>query len=145
MEYDYPDYSFTVHFPLDPRIETTTYQAPDGRSFAARTYSVTQDTGAFTITVAELGEGGTDENALVGDAVKKLTDGGIIKFDIQHRIRAGLWPPAWRRRGERRLFLRRGVLSQESTLSDRGQGVCRGRTGGGRRHALPAIAGFHLS
>jgi hypothetical protein len=88
MEYSYPDLAFTVHFPVDPAIETTSYQAPDGRAFEAHKYSVAQDTGAFTITVAELPEGTTDENVLVGDAVKKMSEGGVVKFDIQHRIRA---------------------------------------------------------
>src|SRR5712691_6868793 len=86
-EYGYPDYSFTVHFPADPKIEITTYQASDGRSFEARIYSVTQDTGVFTMTVAELPDGGTDENALLSHAVKTMTEGGMIKFDIPHRIR----------------------------------------------------------
>ena len=88
MEYSYPDLSFTVHFPVDPKIETTAYQAPDGRAFEARKYSVAQDSGTFTITIADLPEGTTDENALVGDAVKKMSEGGVVKFDIQHRIRA---------------------------------------------------------
>jgi hypothetical protein len=86
-EYAYPDHSFTVHFPAEPKIEITTYQVPDGRSFDARIYSVTQDTGVFTMTVAELPDGGTDENALISHAVKTMTEGGVIKFDIPHRIR----------------------------------------------------------
>ena len=39
-EYTYPDFSFTVHFPADPKIEITAYEASDGRSFEARIYSV---------------------------------------------------------------------------------------------------------
>jgi hypothetical protein len=30
-EYSYPDYAFSVAFPADPQIETTTYQVADGR------------------------------------------------------------------------------------------------------------------
>ena len=86
-EYAYPDFSFTVHFPAAPKIEITAYEASDGRSFEARVYSVTQDTGVFKLTIAELPESGTDENALVGHAVKTMTDGSVIKFDIPHRIR----------------------------------------------------------
>jgi len=88
MEYAYPDYSFTVHFPLDPSIETATYPAPDGRSFAARVYTAAQDTGVFKMTVVEVPDGGADQNALIGQAVKSMTEGGAIKFDIQHRIRS---------------------------------------------------------
>src|SRR5262245_45860086 len=87
MEYSYPDYSFTVHFPNEPAIETTTYQAADGRLLEAGIYSVSQDTGVFRMTVADLPEGGMDENALLNHAVKTMTDGGVVKFDIQHRIR----------------------------------------------------------
>jgi hypothetical protein len=86
-EYAYPDYSFTVHFPVAPNIEITTYAASDGRSFESRIYSVTRDTGVFKMTVAELPDGGTDENALIGLAVKAMSKGGIVKFDIPHRIR----------------------------------------------------------
>ena len=86
-EYGYPDYSFTVHFPAEPTIEITTYQAPDGRSLEARIYSVTQDTGVFKLTIAEPPDGETDENALVNHAVKTMTEGGVIKVDIPHRIR----------------------------------------------------------
>ena len=87
-EYAYPDFSFTVHFPVDPKIEITTYQAPDGGSFEARIYSVTQDTGVFKLTIAEVGDGGPDENDLVSHAVKTMTEGSVIKVDIPHRIRS---------------------------------------------------------
>jgi hypothetical protein len=87
MEYEYPADTFTVHFPVDPKIETTSYQISDGRSVEARVYSVAQDTGVFTMTVAKLPENGVDEKTLVNNAVKKMTEGGVIKFDIEHRIR----------------------------------------------------------
>jgi hypothetical protein len=34
-EYAYPDLSFTVHFPVDPKIEIATYEASDGRAVEA--------------------------------------------------------------------------------------------------------------
>ena len=86
MEYAYPDHSFTVAFPAEPRIEPTTYQAADGRAFAARTYSVTLDGSLFKMTVVELADANGD--ALVSHAVKTLTDGNQIKLDIPHRIRS---------------------------------------------------------
>jgi hypothetical protein len=86
-EYGYPDYSFTVHFPADPKIEVTTYQASDGRSLEARIYSVTQDTGVFRMTIADVPDGGAEENGLVSHAVKTMTEAGVIKVDIPHRIR----------------------------------------------------------
>jgi hypothetical protein len=88
-EYQSPDAAFTVHFPTDPNIETTTYRTPDGRAFGARVYSVAQENGVFTLTVADVPE--TDnqvqEDALMNEAVTRMTDGGAIKFDIPHRIR----------------------------------------------------------
>jgi hypothetical protein len=88
MEYAYPDHSFTVAFPSEPRIEPTTYQAADGRAFAARTYSVTLDGGLFKMTVVELPDANANGDALVSHAVKTLTDGNQIKLDIPHRIRS---------------------------------------------------------
>ena len=66
-----------------------TYHTPDGRSFGARVYSVAQERGVFTLTVADVPETGNQvqEDALMRDAVRKMTEGGLIKCDIQHRIR----------------------------------------------------------
>ena len=88
MEYAYPDHSFTVAFPAEPRIEPTTYQAADGRAFAARTYSVALDGGLFKMTVVDLPDTNANGEALVTHAVKTLTDGSQIKLDIPHRIRS---------------------------------------------------------
>ena len=53
-DYENRDYSFTIHFPLDPTVETTIYQAADGRSFPAQVFSAEQDTGTFKVTVVEM-------------------------------------------------------------------------------------------
>jgi hypothetical protein len=88
-EYESPDHSFTVHFPAGPNIQASAYHTPDGHSFDAHVYSATQDTGIFTLTVAEVPETGSQsqEDGLINDAIKKMTEGNLIKFDIQHRIR----------------------------------------------------------
>jgi hypothetical protein len=88
MEYAYPDHSFTVAFPAEPRIEPTTYQAADGHALAARTYSVALDGSLFKVTVVELPDTNANGEALVSHAVKTLTDGSQIKLDIPHRIRS---------------------------------------------------------
>jgi hypothetical protein len=88
MEYAYPDHSFTVAFPAEPRIEPTTYQAADGRTLAARTYSVALDGSQFKLTVVDLPDTNASGDALVSQAVKTLTDGNQIKLDIPHRIRS---------------------------------------------------------
>jgi hypothetical protein len=85
-EYAYPGDAFTVAFPTDPKIETTTYQAADGRLAEARIYSVTQDGGIFRMMVADFPDAAVEEVAMLDHAVRKLSEGGEIKLDIPHRI-----------------------------------------------------------
>jgi hypothetical protein len=86
QEYAYPDYAFTVRFPASPRVETTTYQTADGRMVPARVYSVRQNNGAFTVTVGETGNAGLDENAVIDNAIKRLSAGADVKVNMPHRI-----------------------------------------------------------
>jgi hypothetical protein len=51
-EYSYPEYAFSVSFPANPKIETTSYEVADGRSVPARVYSAREDQGQFKMTVA---------------------------------------------------------------------------------------------
>jgi hypothetical protein len=83
-EYTYP--TFTVAFPADPKIETISYRISDGRAFAARVYSVTQDHGVFTMTVADLTDSSIEEKAVVDHAIRTLSQGSEIKLNIPHRI-----------------------------------------------------------
>jgi hypothetical protein len=85
-EYSYPADAFTVSFPAEPTVESTTYQTADGRSAPARIYSVTNGNSVFKMTVVELAKAGLDETAVIGHAVKTLSEGGQIKLDIPHRI-----------------------------------------------------------
>jgi hypothetical protein len=88
-EYDNAEYSFTIHFPVAPTLEATTYRTADGRSFKAHVFSVEQETGLFKVTVVEMPGEETGEDALVvKDAAKTAKEGGVIKFDIPHRVRA---------------------------------------------------------
>jgi hypothetical protein len=84
QEYAYPAYSFGVAFPAAPKVETTTYPAPDGRAAQAHVFSVTQDDAVFKMTVAELP--GMQESAVIDRAVKTLAQGGEIKLDIPARV-----------------------------------------------------------
>ncbi len=86
QEYSYPAYSFTVAFPADPQIETTTYQVADGRSVAAHVYSVRLNNGVFKVTVAELANTSLEESAVIDHAIKTLSEGGEVKINIPHRI-----------------------------------------------------------
>jgi hypothetical protein len=85
-EYAYPDYAFTVVFPANPRAESTTYRLADGRTVPAHVYSVRENNGVFTVTVAEIGNTGLDENAVVENAIEMLSAGGEVKVNMPHRI-----------------------------------------------------------
>jgi hypothetical protein len=88
-EYENPDYSFTIHFPADPTVATTTYQAADGRTFPAHVFSANQETGSFKVTVVKMpGEETGPDAAVMKEATKIVAQGGVIKFDIEHRVRA---------------------------------------------------------
>src|SRR5437667_5598727 len=86
QEYTYPDYAFAVAFPAAPQIETTTYQVADGRSVAARVYSVRQYNLVFKVTVADLAGTGLEESAVIDHAIKTLSAGGEMKVNMPHRI-----------------------------------------------------------
>jgi len=85
-EYAYPADDFTVAFPSDPKVETTIYKAADGRAVEARVYSVTLDGAVFKMTIADLPDAATQENAVIDHAIKTLSEGGEVKLDITHRI-----------------------------------------------------------
>jgi hypothetical protein len=84
QEYAYPTYSFGVAFPVEPKVETTTYPAPDGRTPQAHVFSVTQNDAVFKMTVVELP--GMEESAVIDHAIKTLAQGGEIKLDIPARV-----------------------------------------------------------
>jgi hypothetical protein len=85
-DYSYPEYAISVAFPASPQIETTTYQIADGHSVPARVYSVRQDNGEFKMTVADVANAGLDEKAVIGYAIKTLSEAGTVKVNIPHRI-----------------------------------------------------------
>ena len=73
QEYAYQDHGFTVVFPANPRVETTTYRLADDRTVPAHVYSVRENDGVFAVTVAEIGNAGLDENAVIDSAIKRLS------------------------------------------------------------------------
>src|ERR1700686_198415 len=85
-EYSYPDYAFSVAFPANPQVQNTTYQIADNRSVPARVYTVRQNNSVFTVTVADLANTGLDERTVIDHAMKSLSAGGKVVFDIPHRI-----------------------------------------------------------
>jgi hypothetical protein len=85
-EYSYPDYAFSVAFPADPQVGTTTYQVVDNRSVPARIYSVRQTNVVFTMMVAELKGANLEESAVVDHAIKTLSQGATVRVNIPARI-----------------------------------------------------------
>jgi hypothetical protein len=85
-EYAYPDYAFAVSFPAEPKIEATTYQAPDGRTVPARVYAVIQPNSVFTMTIADLSETTLEESAVIDHAIQALSQGGEVKLNIPARV-----------------------------------------------------------
>jgi hypothetical protein len=88
QEYNYPAYSFSVSFPEEPKVETTMYQAFNGRMVEARIYSVTMGSDVLKMTVADLSDGDMEEKPVIDHAIKTLSAGGEVKVDIPHRISA---------------------------------------------------------
>jgi hypothetical protein len=85
-EYSYPDYAFSVAFPANPQVDTTTYQIADNRWVPARIYSVRQANVVFSMIVAELKGTNFDENAVVDHAIKMLSQNATVRLNIPARI-----------------------------------------------------------
>jgi hypothetical protein len=85
-EYSYPDYAFSVAFPANPQVDTTTYQIADNRSVPARIYSVHQANVVFSIIVAELEGTNLEESAVVDHAIKMLSQNSTVRVNIPARI-----------------------------------------------------------
>jgi hypothetical protein len=86
-EYEYPNETFTVDFPAEPKVETTSYQAPGGRLVEARVYSVLQEGGEFKVTVADMSDTKESEGDVMAYAVFMLSRRGELKFNIPHSTR----------------------------------------------------------
>jgi hypothetical protein len=86
-EYQYPNEGFTVAFPAEPKVETSSYRAAGGRLVEAHVYSAVQDGGAFKVTVADLSRTELSEGNVMAYAVLMLSRGGEVKFDIPHSTR----------------------------------------------------------
>jgi len=85
-EYSYPDYAFSVAFPANPQVDTTTYQITDNRSVPARIYSVRQANVVFSMIVAELEGTNLEESAVVDHAIKMLSQNATVRLNIPARI-----------------------------------------------------------
>jgi hypothetical protein len=87
-EYEYPSEGFTAAFPAEPKVETTSYQAPGGRMVEARVYFVVQEGGEFKVTVAEMSPTEISEGDVMAYAVMMLSRRkGEVNFNIPHSTR----------------------------------------------------------
>jgi hypothetical protein len=84
---EYPNETFTVAFPAEPKVETTSYQAPGGRLVEARVYSVWQEGGEFKVTVADMSDTEESGGNVMAYAVFMLSRGRELKFNIPHSTR----------------------------------------------------------
>jgi hypothetical protein len=85
-EYSYPRYAFAVTFPAKPQVEQTTSQVVDDRLVPAQVYSVRQGDLMFKMTVAELAGTNLEESAIIGHAIKTLSQGATVRLNIPARI-----------------------------------------------------------
>ena len=85
-KYTYSAYSFSVAFPAEPKVETTTYPASDGRLVEAHVYSVTQTSSLLRMTVVDLKGAPVEDTSAIEHAVTALTQGNEVKLDLPHRI-----------------------------------------------------------
>ena len=87
-EYVYPDYGFAIHFPADPKIETGVYKLPDGSDVPARIYSLAQDEGVYTVTIADFAQSPLGEKAVMDQAVEVLKRDAEVKIDLPARVQS---------------------------------------------------------
>ena len=85
-EYSYPEFAFTVSFPAEPKIETTTYAIADGQAAPATAYSVALATGTFKMTVVDLSKAGLEDTAVIDQAIKALARDGEVKVNLPARV-----------------------------------------------------------
>ena len=55
-------------------------------TLSTHVYSVSQNDSVLKVTVAELGNTGLDESAVIDHAAKTLSQGGEVKINIPHRV-----------------------------------------------------------
>jgi hypothetical protein len=86
-EYNYITEGFGVQFPAEPQMEfVEKYQVAPGKTVPANVYSLRANNGVFKITVADGRDQNLQEDAVVQNAVRQLTQGGQVKVDFPHRI-----------------------------------------------------------
>jgi len=85
-EFNYTNDAFAFMLPANPQIQRTTYAVAEGRPVPARIYSLRQGKSDFKMVVADLGNTGLSEQAVIDYAVKQLAASNEVKANYPHRI-----------------------------------------------------------
>jgi len=86
-EYGYANQGFGIAWPAEPNIEEVAmFEAVPGKMVPATIYSLNHNNSLLKVTVIEGRDANLQEDAVVRNAVQKLTQGGRVTFDYPHRI-----------------------------------------------------------
>lgn len=86
QEYRDDQMGFAVSFPGTPIVSDSTYKLADGSSLKAKLYDFKQGGGEFRVIVADFSTSSVQDNAAIDQAVKALSSGGKVAFDIEARV-----------------------------------------------------------
>jgi len=86
-EYAYITEGFAIAFPAEPELQAVEkYEVMPGKTVPANVYSVRHNNSLLKVTVADGRDANLQEDPVVQNAVRKVTQGGRVTFDFPHRI-----------------------------------------------------------
>ena len=86
-EYGYANQGFGIAFPADPNIEEIPmFEAVPGKMVPATIYSLRYNNSLLKVTVIDGRDANLNEDQVVQNHVRKVTQGGRVTFDFPHRI-----------------------------------------------------------
>ena len=86
-EYGFANQGFGIAFPREPNIEEVAmFEAVPGKMVPATIYSLRYNNSLLKVTVIEGRDANLNEDQVVQNHVRKITQGGRVTFDFPHRI-----------------------------------------------------------
>ena len=86
-EYGFANQGFGIAFPREPNIEEVAmFEAVPGKMVPATIYSLRYNNSLLKVTVIEGRDANLNEDQVVQNHVRKVTQGGRVTFDFPHRI-----------------------------------------------------------
>jgi hypothetical protein len=86
-EYGFANQGFGIAFPREPNIEEVAmFEAVPGKMVPATIYSLRYNNSLLKVTVIEGRDANLNEEQVVQNHVRKVTQGGRVTFDFPHRI-----------------------------------------------------------